>query len=105
MRLLSSSLNFLLTLVLGSMLYVFMLMQFPKLQGVSTEAARHLIEKISVLAKYKDLTELLVADDKLLLLGMIFLAHIGLSLFGEVAGPNLGGNGSRSRSAFTNWGR
>lgn len=84
---------------------MFLVMQFPNIRSVTTDKINALIDNVTFLAKYKSLIEPIIADGKLLLLGMILLAHIGLSLFGEIAGPNLGGNGSRSRSAFTNWGR
>jgi hypothetical protein len=100
MRLLISILNFFLTLVLGSMIYIFVLSQFPGLKEHSESILSFL--KPYIPATYMEWAEMIVSNDKLLLLGTLLLAHALISLFVDTGKSR---EKSASHSAFSNWGR
>lgn len=107
MRFVLSYTSFVLTLVVGALLFAFLAIEFPGITRQLMDEAKTLPGYLSSLGlsdKYMIWVDILLTGEKILLLGCMLVTRLLFSLIGAVVGPLIG-DGSRSSSQFEGWGR
>jgi hypothetical protein len=110
MRILFSSFNFVLTLIVGAIAFAATAIEFPTLMRQLIEWAQGLppyLSQVGLSDNYLVWTDILLSGDKLVLLGFVLVTRIVFAILGMVFGPLFGfGSAHASNdSEFNQWGR
>lgn len=109
MRLLFTSFNFFLTLVVASIAFVATTLEFPGIMNQLMEWAQQIppmLTDLGVPVKYVVWVNILLTGEKLVLLGFVLTTRILFAVIGGALGPIFGfGERGGSGSAFDRWGR
>ena len=109
MRILFTSFMFVLTLIVGAVLFAATAIEFPGLMRELISLAQQLppyLAQLGLSNTYLVWTDIILSGDKLVLLGFILVTRLIFALIGTVFGPLFGVGGSKhhDESAFQQWG-
>ncbi|MGF1619891.1 MAG: hypothetical protein ACFCUR_04685 [Rhodomicrobiaceae bacterium] len=109
MRILYTSFIFVLTLIVGAILFAATAIEFPGIMRELIGWAQQLppyLEQIGLSNTYLVWTDIILSGDKLVLLGYILVTRLIFALIGTVVGPLFGVGSAKNRndSAFQQWG-
>ena len=109
MRIIWSSFLFVLTLIVGAILFAATAIQFPGVMRQLIDWAQQLppyLAETGLSNTYLVWTDIILSGDKLVLLGFVLFTRLLFALIGTVVGPLFGVGGSRQQddSAFEKWG-
>jgi len=108
MRILFSSFIFILTLIVGAVLFAATAIEFPGIMRDLIGWAQQFppyLEQVGLSNNYLVWTDIILSGDKLVLLGYILVTRLIFALIGTVVGPLFGvGAKTRDESAFQQWG-
>jgi len=109
MRVMWSSFVFILTLIVGAILFAATAIEFPGIMRQLIEWAQQLppyLEGIGLSNNYLVWTDIILSGDKLVLLGFILFTRILFALIGTVVGPMFGIGVPKSDrdAAYQQWG-
>jgi hypothetical protein len=104
-----SSFLFVLTLVVGAILFAATAIEFPGVMRQLIDWAQRLppyLAQTGLSDSYLVWTDIVLSGDKLVLLGFVLATRLLFALIGTVVGPIFGIGGARERddSAFEKWG-
>ncbi len=109
MRVMFTSFLFVLTLIVGAILFAATAIEFPGVMRQLIEWAQQLppyLAQTGLSESYLVWTDIVLSGDKIVLLGFVLFTRILFALIGTVVGPLFGVGGRRreDESDFAKWG-
>lgn len=110
MRVIWSSFVFVLTLIVGAILFAATAIELPGVMRQLIEWAQQLppyLAETGLSESYLVWTDIVLSGDKIVLLGFVLFTRLLFALIGTVVGPlfGIGGSKPQNDSAFEEWGR